>query len=174
MSGERIFGVDIGIILFFLGAAAWMFRSAFRDIQQDWPRLIYVAGLAWVVGFILFNRWRRRHAAHSHEPLLAHVEWSIKDIEHQMWLDRYSPWWYILPIALGCMIPPVLLFPMEYNKNPGIQSQIDLLFTEGVFAATFIFVYLIMKFGVRICNREASPGTAGASALRESLLDTEQ
>ena len=113
------FWVDISVISFFLCVGVFMLWSAFRDIQKDWPWLIYAASVAWVVGYILFNRWRRRRdAAHYDEPLLAHVEWSIKDIEHQMWLDRYSLWWYILPIALGCMIPPVLFFAMEYSKRP--------------------------------------------------------
>ena len=147
------FWVDMGVISFFLCAGAWMFRFAFRDIQKDWPWLIYSASLASVVGYILFNRWRRRrHAAHYDEPLLAHVEWSIKDIEYQMWLDRYSPWWYILPVALGCMIPPVFFFAMNYSKRPLSNSLMPLLVNEGVFAATFIFVYLVMKFGVRVAN----------------------
>ena len=115
------FWVDIFVISVLLCVGVFMLWSAFRDIQNDWPWLISAASDAWVVGYILFNRWRRRrHAAHYDEPLLAHVEWSIKDIEHQMWLDRYSPWWYFLPIALGCMIPPVLFVPMEYNKNPAL------------------------------------------------------
>ena len=147
--------VDISVISVFLCVGVFMLWSAFRDIQNDWPWLISAASVAWVVGYILFNRWRRRRdAAHYDEPLLPHVEWSIKDIEHQMWLDRHSLWWYILPIALGCMIPPVLFFAMEYSKRPLFDSLIPMVVTEGAFAATFIFVYLVMKFGVRIANEK--------------------
>ena len=128
-----------------------------------------------MVGYILFNRWRRRrHAAHYDEPLLAHVEWSIKDIEHQMWLDRYSLWWYILPIALGCMIPPVLFFAMDYSKRPLLDSLMPLLGTEVVFVATFTFVYLVMKFGVRIADEKRRQELQALRALRESLLNTEE
>ena len=100
--------VDIMVILVFLCVGALMLWSAFRDIQKDWPWLISAASNAWVVGYILFDQWRRRRdAAHYDETLLAHVEWSIKELEHQKWLSRNTLWWYLLPIALACMIPPV-------------------------------------------------------------------
>lgn len=167
--------VDIGIISFFFCVGILMLGWAFRDIQKDWPWLISSASVAWVVGYILFNRWRRRHhAAHYDEPLLAHVEWSIKDIEHQMWLDRYSPWWYILPITLGCMIPPIIFFAMDYTKRPLLDSLMPLLGTEGVFAATFIFAYLVMKFGVRIADAKRRQELLALRALRESLLITDE
>ena len=168
------FWVDIGIVLFFSCCGAGMFGWALRDIQKDWPWLIYSASIAWVVGYILFNRWRRRRdPAHYDEPLLAHVEWSIKDTEHRMWLDRYSPWWYILPIALGCMIPPVIFFANDHGNRPLFDSLMPLLCTEGVFAATFIFVYLVMKYGVRIANEKHRQELEALRALRESLLNTE-
>ena len=72
-----------------------------------------------MVGYVLFDRWRRRRdAAHYDEPLLAHVEGAIKEVEHQKWLSGNTLWWYILPIALGCMIPPVLFFAKDYGKRP--------------------------------------------------------
>jgi hypothetical protein len=169
------FWVDMAMIPFFVAVGAYMLGWAFRDIQKGWPWLISVASDAWIVGYILFNRWRRRSdAAHADEPLLAHVEWSIKDIEHQVWLDRYSVWWYILPIALGCMIPPVIFFAMEQGKRPLLDSLIPFLALEGVFVATFIFVYLVMKFGVRKANEKRNQELEALRALRESLLNTEE
>ena len=79
---QMSFWADIFIIAVLAGVGASMSRFALRDIRQHWPWLIYVASDAWVIGFILFNRWRRqRHAAHYDQPLLAHVEWSIQEIE---------------------------------------------------------------------------------------------
>jgi hypothetical protein len=165
--------IDIGIISFFLLVGVYMSWTAFRNIQTGWPWLFYVAGLAWVVGYILFNRWRRRrNAAHYDETMVAHVEWSIAEIEHQMRLDRNSPWWYILPIALGCMTPPILLFAMDNSKRPLVDSLVPLLVTEGVFAATFIFGYLVMQFGVRIANEKHRQELRALRALRESLSHT--
>lgn len=174
---ERLvqFCVDFFVISVFFCIGMYFLDFALRDLQRNWPFLISCASLAWVVGYILFNRWRRRRdAVHYDEPLLAHVEWSIKDIEHQMWLDRYSPWWYILPIALGCMIPPVLFFAMDSSKRPLLDSLMHLLGAEGVFAVTFTFVYLVMKFGVRIANEKRRQELQALRALRESLLNTDE
>jgi hypothetical protein len=171
---ERLvqFCVDVAMIAFFSCLAIQMLGWAVRDIQKDWPWLISSASVAWVTGYVLFHRWRRRHdVAHYDEPLLAHVEWSIKDIEHQMWLDRYSPWWYILPITLGCMIPPVLFFAMDYSQRPLSDSLTALLHHEAVFAATSVFVYVIMKFGVRKANEKHRQEIQSLRALRASLLD---
>jgi hypothetical protein len=166
---------DIGIVVFFSCCGAGMLGWAFRDIQNDWPRLIYTASMAWVVGFVLFDRWRRRRDASDYdEPLLAHVEWAIKEVEQQKWLSRNTLWWYILPIALGCMIPPVLKFAIDYGKSPLLDSLVDLLFTEVVFAATFIFAYLVMKYGRHIGLEKRRRELQALRALRETLLNTEE
>jgi hypothetical protein len=166
---------DVGIVLFFSCCGAGMLGWAFRDIQKDWPWLIYTASLAWVVGYVLFDRWsRRRDAAHYDKPLLTHVEWAIKELEHQKWLSENTLWWYILPIALGCMIPPVLFFAMDYGQRPLLDSLIPLLFTEVVFAGTFIFVYLVMKYGRRIGLEKRGQELQALRALRETLLNTDE
>jgi hypothetical protein len=169
-----LFWSDVGVILVLLFVGILMSEAAFRDIQKDWPWLISVASDLWVVGYILFDRWRRRRAAaHYDETLLAHVEWSIKDIEHRMWLDRGSLWWYVLPIAAGCMIPPVCFFAMEHIKRPLLDSLIPLLVAEGTFTAVFTFVYLVLKYGERIGLEARRRELQALRALRESLLDTE-
>jgi hypothetical protein len=144
-----------------------MLRAAFRDIQKDWPWLISAASDAWVMGYILFNRWRRRgYAAHYVEPLLARVEWAIKDIEHQMWLGRYSLRWYILPI------PPVLFFAMDYGKRPRFASLNPLLVALAVFAAVSYSVYRVMKYGERFAVEARRRELLALRTLRESLLHT--
>ena len=153
-------------------------------IHKDWPWLFYTACLAWIVGYILFNRWRqRRYAAHYDEPLLAHVEWAIKDIEHRMRLERTQTFWYILPIALGCMVPPVISFIMDFSKNPGwgprFASLFSLLVIEGVFAAVFYFAYRTMKDGLwfyramRMAREAQRKELEALRTLRESLLNEE-
>jgi hypothetical protein len=168
--------VDILLIAFFSFFMLFMSQVAFKkDIHEGWPWLISSASSAWVVGYILFNRWRqRRHVPHYDESVLAHVEWSIKDIEHRMQLERTQSWWYILPIALGCMIPPVLLFAMEDGKRPLRDSLIPLLGSEVVFVGTFVFVYLVMKHGGRIANEKHRQELQALRTLRETLLNTEE
>jgi hypothetical protein len=169
------FWLDMSVIGFFFCVGAWMLRSAFRDIHKEWPWLLYTASDAWIVGYMLFNQWRRRrHVARYDEPLLAHVEGSIKDIEHQMWLDRYSPWWYILPIALGCMLPTILLFLMDYRRHHKWGDIFELFSALGIFAVTFIFVYVVMKYGASIANAKRRQELQALRTLRETLLNTEE
>jgi len=128
----------------------------------------------WVVGYILFNRLRRRYeATHFDETMLAHVERSIKEIEHRMRQDRYSFWWYLLPIALGCMIPPIFFFAMQYGQRPLSDSLTSWLMTEGFFAGIFIFVYLVMEFGRRIGLKRQLQELEALRALRDTLLNAE-
>ena len=169
------FCVDVFVISVLLGVGGWMLWFAFRDIHNEWPWLIYSACMVSVVGFMLFHRWRRRrHAAHYDQPMLAHVEWSIKDIEHRMWMDRYTFWWYILPIALGCMIPPAISFAMEYGKRPRLDSLIPLLLGEAVFAAVFYFVHWAIKKGQRIGLQGQLKELQALRTLRETLLNSEE
>lgn len=169
------FWADIFVISVLAGIGASMSKFAFRDLHQNWPWMIYVASDVWVIGFILFNRWRRRrHAARYDGPLLAHVEWSIQEIEHRMWQDRYSLWWYILPLALGCMVPPIFFFWLEHGKRPLAASLTPLLVAESVFVAVFTFVHLVMRYGRRISNEKRRQELHGLRTLRDNLLNTEE
>jgi len=173
------FWVEMFLISLFLFLGVLMLRVAFRDIQKDWPWLIDAACLAWVVGFILFNQWRRRrYAAHYDEPMLAHVEWAIKDLEYRMWQDRYTFWWYTLPIALGCIIPPTIFFVMDFIRKPEwgllFGGVFALLFTLGVFAVVFIFGDRVINNGFRMISEARRRELAALLALRETLLNTEE
>jgi hypothetical protein len=170
-----IFWCDIFVILVLIFVGVLMLWAAFRDIRKDWPWLFSALSDAWVVGYILFNRWRRRRdAPHYDEPLLAHVERAINDIEHQMWLSRYSFWWYLLPIALGCIVPPVLFFAMDYSRNAQWRLLITLLSTLGSFVAVFTSVYLVMKYGRRLGEDRSRRELEALRALRETLLNVEE
>lgn len=169
------FLAEIFVIIVLLIVGIGMLIWAFHDIHRDWPWLIYSACLTWVVGFMLFKQWRRRRdVAHYDEPLLAHVEWSIKDIENRMAQDRYSFWWYVLPLALGCMIPPTLSFAMKYSRHPEWKPLIALLAALVGFAAVFTFVHLTMKYGQRAAHKQRRKELEALRALRETLLNAEE
>jgi ABC-type multidrug transport system fused ATPase/permease subunit len=170
---------DIVVILILLLVGILMLFWSLRDIDKNWPWLIYSATDAWVIGFILLNQWRRRrHAPHYEEPLLAHVEWSIKDIEHRMWLERSRLWWYTLPIALGCMIPPTISFVMDCIRKPQwvilFASLFALLVSLGVFAAIFAFIHRVIKNRTLVENEARRQELQALRTLRESLLNTEE
>ena len=49
-----------------------------------------------------------------------------------------------------------------------------MLSAEVAFVATFIFVYLVMKFAVRIADEKRRQELQALRALRESLLNTDE
>jgi len=166
---------DIVVISVLLAVGVGMLVWALRDIRRDWPWLIYTASDVWVVGFMLFNQWqRRRKAARFDEPLFAHVEWTIKDIEHRMVQDRSSFWWYVLPIALGCMIPPTIMFAMDFGRGPAWKTLVALLVTLGGFSAVFTFVQLTMTYRRRTAHAQRLQELEALRALRETLLNPEE
>ena len=169
------FWCDIFVVSVFLWVLVVMLRAAFRDIQVGWPWLFSALSEVWVAAYILYNRWgRRRDAAHCDETLLAHIDGSIKDIEHQIRLERNQLWWYVLPIAVVCMLPPILFFAMDYSKKRELDLRYQLLFGLGCFAATFIVVYLVMKYAGRIGLETRRRELRALRALRETLLNSEE
>jgi 4-amino-4-deoxy-L-arabinose transferase-like glycosyltransferase len=174
--GRRVhFWIDFGSILLLSYIGISMSRTAFHDFQKNWPWLFYVASDVWVVGYILFNRWRRgRKAAHNDEPLLARVESSIKDTEHALWLSRRMIWWQILPMFLGCLIPVFIFGAIEYAKKPDLLIPLTLLLTLVVFAVTFYFCYLVMRYRGPSIEQPCLQELLELRELRESLLDAEE
>lgn len=169
---------DMMVILILVICGISMFWMI-RDIHKDWPWLIYIACLAWVAGFMLFNQWRRRrHTARYEAPLLAHVEWAMKDVEYRMWQDRWTFWWYTLPIALGCMIPPTIMCVIDFNKTPGWGARLGLVFELlcmlGFFFAVFAFVHAIISRGLRLGSESRRREIEALRAFRETLLNTEE
>ena len=88
-----------------------------------------------------------------------------------MWLDRYNFFWYLLPITLGCMIPPVVFFTMRYGERPLMDSLVPLLTVEGFFAVTFLFVYWVMGFGVKKGQAGQRKKLQALRELRETMLN---
>jgi hypothetical protein len=174
---KAYFWSDMFVIAVFVWCGGGMLIFSLRDFQDDWPWLVYTACCAWVVGYILFNRWRRRRfVAHYEDSVLAHVEWSINDIEHRMRVDRYTLWWYILPIALGCMIPPAISFVVEFRRKPELDmtSLIFNLFFEVFFIAAFYIIHWTMKRARRIGMDGQLKQLDALRAFRDNLLKEEE
>jgi len=169
------FWCEILIVSIALYVGGSMSRTVFRDIQKNWPWLFVVASEAWVVGYVLFNQWRRRRdVVRNDEPLLARVEWSIQDIEDRMWLNRNSIWWCVLPLFLGLLTSVFIFGAMEYAKNPELLIPFTLLLTLGVFVATFYFCYRVMRYRWPSIEQQHRQELVKLRALRESLLNIEQ
>src|SRR5688572_22443792 len=104
--------------------------------------------------------------------MLAHVERSIQETEDRMRQDRYSFWWCLLPIALGCMVPVILIFAAM--DLPRLERLFSLLFTLGIFAVIFACIHLVMKYVGRIGLKSVLQELEMLRALRDTLLNAEE
>ena len=144
----------------------------FKGIQENWPWLLLGVGAAFVAGYILFDRWRqRRNAPRFEGALISHIEQSLNDVEHQIWLLRNVFWWYLLPCALGGLIPTVYFFAMDLTTREWQSVLGPFLWNTSIFIAIFYGVYLLNQYAVR---RGLEPRRRELLAMRESLLNTEE
>lgn len=92
---------EAGIALLMAPLWAWM------GIRQSlpWTWHLMIPSLLGVAGFLLIDRLRHRRPPPSSESLRRHVEASLAEVEHQIWLLRNVFWWYLAPLAL-----PMLAF----------------------------------------------------------------
>jgi len=145
---------------------------AVRGIGRNWPWLLIGVGAAWAAGYLLFDRWRqRRNAPHSEGTLVAHIEQSLKDVEHQIWLLKNVFWWYLLPIALGGLIPTLYFFATDLRTRQFHAVLGPFLFTTGIFIAIIYGAYLLNQYAVR---RGLEPRRRELLAMRDSLLNSEE
>lgn len=145
---------------------------AFRGLHKNWPWLLIGVGAAWAAGYLLFDRWRQRRNAPQYEgTLLSHIEQSLKDVEHQIWLLRNVFWWYLLPITLGCMLPTLYFFAKDLARREFLVAAGPFVRATGIFIAVAYGVYLLNQYAVR---RGLEPRRQELLALRQSLSDTEE
>jgi hypothetical protein len=73
-------------------------------LALPWTWFLSVPAILWIAGFMLVDRMRyKRQPPESGESLRDHVESSLAEVEHQIWLLRNVFWWYLLPIVLSCL-----------------------------------------------------------------------
>jgi hypothetical protein len=140
-----------------------VFANAARE--QGWHWLSFCLACAWMAGYILVDRWRRRKKRPANDHTLARcVDESLDEVEHQIWLLKNVGWWYLLPGMLAALIT----FTYVFVTLPGsvMQRAISLLLGMGVFGAVYAGVYWTNQYAVRT-NLE--PQRQELLAIRESL-----
>jgi hypothetical protein len=164
----KIFWRDLREIL---AAALVIGISAFvvsRDFEKAWPWLLMGVGALWVAGYILVDRWRqRRNAPKSDDSLLAYVDESLRDMEHQIQLLKNVFWWYLLPLALGGLIPYIYTVTIMPSEVPIWLRMLTLLGGSVIFCLIFWVVYWVNQLAIRA---HLEPRRDELLALRESLV----
>ena len=138
--------VAVGLIM-----AGVFLRSAFKPENNIWitGSLVIVAlACLYVAGFLLVDRRLQRKKDPKHtDPLLACIESSLTQVNHQIWLLQNVFWWYLLPPGIGI----ALFFAVTtWNLCKALPARNVL----PMFGAVLLFVLLVFG-GVYWLNQYA-------------------
>jgi hypothetical protein len=136
----REIGVSLGLIPVWIGLGI--------GLSLPWTWYLAIPGLGWIAGFMLVDRVRQRWS----EPaaggsLRSGVEWTLSQVEHQIWLLRHVHWWYLLPLAA-----PMLAFvgQLAWETTPPVWfTALVTAIVVAVLAGAFGFVYWLNQSAVR-------------------------
>lgn len=157
------------ILVALLIIVATSLHVMFKGIRENWLWLLMGVGAAWVAGYLLYDRSRRRrNAPHYDGALIPHIEQSLKDIEHQIWLLTNVFWWYLLPLAVGVLIPSLYFFATDLANREWQAIIWPFVWRTGIFLAIFYGVYLLNQYAVR---HGLEPRRQELLAMRDSLLN---
>jgi hypothetical protein len=136
-----------------------VFANAARE--QGWHWLSFCLACAWMAGYILVDRWRRRKKKPASDHSLARcVDESLDEVEHQIWLLKNVAWWYLLPGVLAALFT----FTYMFVTIPGLRF--GLLLGMGAFFAVYAGIYWLNQYAVRT---SLEPQRQELLAIRESL-----
>lgn len=153
--------VGVGLVLI----PIWIVMG--RLLVLPWTWYLIIPGFVWVAGFFVVDRARqKRKRPDPGESLHLHVENSLAEVNHQIWLLRNVVWWYILPIA----VPMVAFFAQSAFQLTLGDSWTALFFSAIVSLIVFALMVAIVSvaFGYIVwLNQEAV--RAGLEPRRQEL-----
>ena len=123
--------------------------------------------MLWVAGYMLADRMRhKRQPPEPGEPLRQHVESSLAQVEHQIWLLRNVLWWDLLPLAFS-----ILAFFAQVawqERAGGWWTALVVSMVVALVAIVFAGVYWLNQYAVRA---ELEPRRRELETLLMSLKD---
>ena len=139
---------------------------AITALELGWHWLSFCPACAWVAGYILVDRWRRRKKKPASDHALARcVDESLDEVEHQIWLLRNVAWWYLLPGILAALFTFTSI-SVTLSARVGMLRLLPQFFAMGVFFAVYAGIYWLNQYAVRT---ELEPRRQELLAIRESL-----
>jgi hypothetical protein len=136
---------EVGVSLLMM--PLWIYLGI--RLSLPWTWYLMLPALLWVAGYMLADRRRhKQEPAEAGEPLRQHVEGSLAQVEHQIWLLRNVFWWYLLPLGL-----PLLAFFGQVAwrvRTAGWWNAFALAVINSVFVAlVFAGIYRLNQYAVR-------------------------
>jgi hypothetical protein len=136
---------EVGISLLMM--PLWIYLGI--RLSLPWTWYLMVPALLWIAWYMLADRRRhKRQPGEAGEPLRQHVEGSLAQVEHQIWLLRNVLWWYLLPLAL-----PILAFfsQIAWRMRTGgwWTAFAFAVINSVVVALVFAGVYWLNQYAVR-------------------------
>jgi len=135
-------------------------------MSLPWTWYLVIPGLVWIAAFMLLDRRRqRRKRPAPGESLRGHVEDSLAELEHQIWLLRNVVWWYLLPLAL-----PMFTFFGQVCwrvRHLGVGEAVaGFVLMVGFVLAVFTFIAWLNRAAIR---SQLEPRRQELAALLTSL-----
>jgi hypothetical protein len=135
---------EVGISL--LMVPLWIFLGIRQS--SPWTWYLTVPALLWIAGYMLADRMRhKRQPAGTGEPLRQHVESSLAQVEHQIWLLRNVFWWYLLPLALSLL---AFISQLAWQlRSGGWRTAFAVVGAVALIALVFAGIYWLNQYAVR-------------------------
>jgi hypothetical protein len=124
---------------------------------------LYVAGF-----FIIDRRLQKKKEPRHTDPLLACIESSLMQVNHQIWLLRNILWWYLLPPGIGIAL---FFFAVNWQLFKVLPAKLVLpgcLFSTLFVAFVFWGVYRLNQSGVR---KELIPRKEELEAMLKNIIN---
>jgi hypothetical protein len=135
---------EVGISLLML--PLWIYLGIRQSLPWSW--YLTVPALLWIAGYMLVDRMRhKRQPAGTDEPLRQHVESSLAEVEHQIWLLRNLLWWYLLPPTLALL---AFISQLAWHlRSGGWWTAFAVVATVALLALFVGGVYWLNQYAVR-------------------------
>ncbi|MFO1095455.1 MAG: hypothetical protein U0992_19455 [Planctomycetaceae bacterium] len=135
---------EIGVALVLI--PVWIALGIGMSLPRTW--YLAIPGLMWVAGYMFVDRRRQQRAAPgAGASLRSAMQYSLGQVEHQIWLLRNVAWWYLLPLAI-----PMLAFVAEIGAQaepPAWFAGLMTTFVAAVIVGALGFVYWVNQHAVR-------------------------
>lgn len=154
---------EVGVALVLV--PIWIYVGVTFAIPWTW--FLSVPAMLWIAGFMLVDRLRhKQQPLEGSQPLCQHVERSLAQIEHQIWLLRNVFWWYLLPLALA-----VLAFFGQITWEVRSGGWLAALIAVLAFLIGFVAFAAVYRLNQHAVRTDFLPRRQELESLLASLQD---